>query len=292
MRGLRLAASLAKEGVLRDKSSEIITAALRRAAAEPAGLPLHGSRSQRLFAESASGRKAAQLCKSEGYLQIVRTESRGRKVRELCAVTEKGLAYLLSQVSPKQVLEDLVRALHSQQAQVGEMLATVRHWQASIDACKTLIQKVLHKGSECAWGMGSGNGKASGAGSESVDRTASLHFAPALPSESMNPAGAKRKQAIRFPDSPYQPSPLPEAILAQLHHWRETDAAGDCPLPELFRRVGQNSLTIGQFHDQLRALQEQEQIYLHPWTGPLPEIPEPALALLAGHGIAYYASIR
>jgi len=292
MRALWLTASFAKEGALSDKSSEIITAALRQAAVEPTGLPLHGSRSQRLFTASTSGKKAAQLCKSEGYLQIVRTESRGRKVRELCAVTEKGLAYLLSQVSPKQVLEDLVRALHSQQAQVGELLATARHWQASIDACKTLIQKVLHKGSECAWGMGSGNGRASGAGSDSVDRTASLHFAPALPSESTDPAGAKRKQAIRFPDSPYQSSPLPEAILAQLHHWRETDAAGDCPLPELFRRVGQNSLTIGQFHDQLRALQEQEQIYLHPWTGPLPEIPEPALALLAGHGIAYYASIR
>src|SRR5437016_151165 len=148
MRALWLTASFAKEGALSDKSSEIITAALRRAAAVPAGLPLHG-RSQRLFAESASGRKAAQLCKSEGYLHIVRTESRGRKVRELCAVTEKGLAYLLSQVSPKQVLEDLVRALHSQQANVGELLATARHWQASIDACKTLIQKVLHKGSEC-----------------------------------------------------------------------------------------------------------------------------------------------
>jgi hypothetical protein len=91
---------------------------------------------------------------------------------------------------------------------------------------------------------------------------------------------------------PQDPSPVRQTILAQLHHWRETGAAGDCPLPELFRLVGQNSLTIGQFHDQLRALYEQEQIYLHPWTGPLPEIPKPALALLAGHGIAYYASIR
>ena len=85
---------------------------------------------------------------------------------------------------------------------------------------------------------------------------------------------------------------LREAILGHLHQWRESGAAGDCPIPELFRRVQQNSLTIGQFHDQLRALQEQEQIYLHPWTGPLHEILEPALALLAGHGIAYYASIR
>jgi hypothetical protein len=255
---IRLKLGLAKEGTLSDKSSEIITAALRRAAVEPAGLPLHGGRPQSLFAGSVSGKKAAQLCKSEGYLQIVRTESRGRSLREICAITEKGLAYLLSQVSPKQVLEELVRALHSQQAQVGELLATVRGWQANIDACKRLVGKVLHEGSESAYAMGRTNGKA------------------------------------QFSDSPQSHAPfsMRESILSHLHQWRESGVAGDCPLPELFRVVHQDSLTIGQFHDELRALQEQEQIYLHPWSGPLPEIPEPALALLAGHGIAYYASIR
>ena len=60
----------------------------------------------------------------------------------------------------------------------------------------------------------------------------------------------------------------------------------------MFRRIEQNRFTIGQFHDQLRLLHEQELIYLHPWTGPLSEIPEPATALLVGHGIAYYASVR
>ena len=50
--------------------------------------------------------------------------------------------------------------------------------------------------------------------------------------------------------------------------------------------------TIGHFHDSLRRLHEQEKIYLHPWTGPLYEIPEPPYALLVGHEIAYYASIR
>jgi hypothetical protein len=221
---------------------------------EPAGLPLHGSRSQSLFATSVSGKNAAQLCKSEGYLQIVKTEHRGRRVREICAISEKGLAYLLLQVSPKQVLEDLVRAFHAQQAQVGELLTSARQWQANIDSCKSLIQKVLHQGSEC-WPSGSANGK--------VERATS----------------SQDSIAVR------------QSILDHLHQWRKSGAAGDCPLPELFRRAGQN-LSIGQFHDQLRALHEQEQIYLHPWSGPLHEIPEPALALLAGHGIAYYASIR
>jgi hypothetical protein len=258
---------------LTDKSSEIITLALRRAAVQPAGLPLHGVRSPTLFPRSASGKKAAQLCKSEGYLQIVRSEIRGQTVHEICAITEKGLAYLLLQVSPKQVLEDLVRALHSQQAQVGELLATARHWQANIDQCKALVEKLLHKGSECGWT--SANGKTTSQYSAATDETRIEH----------------RKESL-FDPCFIRGSALGLAILDHLHRWRESGAAGDCPLPELFRRLEQDSLTIGQFHDQLRALQEQEQIYLHPWSGPLHEIPEPALALLSGHGIAYYASIR
>lgn len=268
----------AKEGALSDKSSEIITAALRRAAVEPAGLPLHGSRSQSLFAASVSGKNAAQLCKSEGYLQIVKTEQRGRRVHEICAITEKGLAYLLLQVSPKQVLEDLVRALHSHQAQVGELLTTARQWQANIDSCKSLIQKVLYQGSQCAWGIPNVNGKAERI-KTSQDSSATDETPPKYGTESV------------FDPCFIRGSDMGEAIVTQLHQWRESGAAGDCPLPELFRRAGQN-LSIGQFHDQLRARHEQQQIYLHPWSGPLHEIPEPAMALLVGHGIAYYASIR
>jgi len=247
---------------LSDKSSDIIMAALRQAAVEPAGLPLHGGRAKSLFAASLLGKKAAQVCKSQGYLQIVRTESRGRRVREICAITEKGLAYLLLQVSPKQVLEDLVRALHSHQAQVGELLATARHWQANIDKCKSLVEKVLHQGGESAWGMPSVNGKA-----------------------------LRPNQSSPAVDQTPIDSALDEAILNHLRQWRESGAAGDCPLPELFRHIQRNP-TIGQFHDHLRALHEQQLIYLHSWTGPLHEIPEPALALLVGHGIAFYASIR
>ncbi|GIW78319.1 MAG: hypothetical protein KatS3mg105_0126 [Gemmatales bacterium] len=71
-------------------------------------------------------------------------------------------------------------------------------------------------------------------------------------------------------------------------------AVGDCPLPELFDRVRcrQSSLTIGCFHDALRHLYQAGRIYLHPWTGPLYEIPEPQFVLLVGHELAYYASRR
>ena len=51
-------------------------------------------------------------------------------------------------------------------------------------------------------------------------------------------------------------------------------------------------MSVGLFHDALRQLHEDHQVYLHPWTGPLYALPEPAFALLVGHEVAYYASIR
>ena len=85
------------------------------------------------------------------------------------------------------------------------------------------------------------------------------------------------------------PPPSP----ARLGDW--SGAAGeDCPLPKLFDSLSvcEPLPTIGEFHDCLRRLHAEGAIYLHPWTGPLYALPEPAYALLAGHNIAYYASLR
>ena len=68
--------------------------------------------------------------------------------------------------------------------------------------------------------------------------------------------------------------------------------AEDCPLPELYREARNVApgLSVGTFHDGLRRLQSARRITLQPWTGPLHELPEPTLALLQGHSLAFYAS--
>ena len=86
------------------------------------------------------------------------------------------------------------------------------------------------------------------------------------------------------------PRDLPSAILARLADWSGS-AGEDCTLPDLFRALP-GSPTIGAFHDALRDLQAAGSVALHSWTGPLYALPEPAYALLVGHGIAYYASAR
>jgi hypothetical protein len=83
-------------------------------------------------------------------------------------------------------------------------------------------------------------------------------------------------------------------VKARLAEWHAAAGAShDCPLPDLYRKLESTErVSVGLFHDALRQLYDDHQIYLHPWTGPLYALPEPAFALLVGHEVAYYASIR
>lgn len=56
-------------------------------------------------------------------------------------------------------------------------------------------------------------------------------------------------------------------------------------------RLRQPGLSIGAFHDAIRRLYDQSKIRLCPWTGPLYELPQPALALLIGHEVLYYVQL-
>lgn len=220
-----------------DKSTQLILEALGRAVAEPDGVPLHGGKgSAGLFATTPPAKQAAQRCLYEGWLRVA--PGAGKKSTELCTLTDKGLAFLLGQVSPRRVLEDLVRALEARQSQLNDLVASARQTHIALETLRTTADQVL--------------------------------------------------KAVVSSDALSMP------LLAQLHRWHESEHARDCPLPELFRRVqlSMPSLTIGQFHDALRCLHDAQQIYLHPWSGPLYEIPEPSCALLVGHEIAYYASPR
>jgi hypothetical protein len=87
---------------------------------------------------------------------------------------------------------------------------------------------------------------------------------------------------------------LKTVLLSALEGSPASPAAADCTLSEWFTRAraALPMLTIGAFHDALRDLHARGEIYLHPWTGPLYELPEPAYALLVGHEVLFYASAR
>ena len=277
-----------------DKSNQLILAALSRAAAAPDGAPLHGSKAvPGLFPANAAGKQASQRCREDGYLCSIHDEEpaalsddstggtavmvkKKASAAPICTITEKGLTFLLNQVSPRQVLEDFVRALEARQKQADELLSVAREMRQSMETLKASADKVLQHTyrpeTSPERGGSTGSLRAMFAGflkeTESSPRT---EPAPAVDSVGLH-----------------------DLLLSELTRWHGTGASEDCPLPHLFRQMPARTpaWTIGQFHDALRRLHDLGKIYLHPWTGPLYDIPEPPYTLLVGHEIAYYASIR
>jgi hypothetical protein len=268
-----------KEGLVTDKSTRMVLAALSRAAAAPEGSPLFAIRGGLgLFPAAPAGRQAAQRCQDEGWLRVLSAESdvsaplpssasdtavlvrkKSKPTTEICHLTDKGLAWLLSQTSPREVLEDFIRALEARQAEALELLSALQRMQTGFDALKVGAEKVLERMSR----------PEDGAATESLlERFQRFHQGQA---DDARPV-----------------------LLAHMKEWQSPDVSGDCPLPELFRRsqTGSPSLTIGAFHDALRRLHDAGLVYLHPWTGPLHALPEPSFALLVGHEIAYYVSLK
>jgi hypothetical protein len=269
-------ASQPKEGFVTDKSTKMVLAALSRAAAAPEGAPLFAVRGGLgLFPAAPAGRQAAQRCKEEGWLRVLSDEGdasasppiavgdtavlvrkKQKTTAEICHLTDKGLAWLVGQTSPREVLEDFLRALEARQAEASNLLTGIQRMQTGFDALKAGAEKVLERMSR---------------------------------PEGAAPTEGLLERFQRFHQG--QVADARTVLLARLQEWQ---TSGDCPLPELFRRSrsGAPDLTIGAFHDELRRLHDAGLVYLHPWTGPLHALPEPSFALLVGHEIAYYASLK
>jgi hypothetical protein len=236
-----------------DKQTPLILDALARAAAEPAGVLAYSTKAESgLFPNTVLGKAAAKRCIEERLLEPLPGAS-GGMVRERCTITDRGLSYLADVVHPKKILEDFVRVLEERSEQVRDLLDMAGEMASNLKGLTASVSAVL-------------------------PRVESVRVQ--MPQSRLaNPILANRTYRAE--------------ILAYLNEWRP-DTGGDCPLPQLYRAVTTklSDCTIGQFHDALRDLQSAGQIYLHPWTGPLYAMPEPGYALLAGHNVAYYASVR
>jgi hypothetical protein len=87
--------------------------------------------------------------------------------------------------------------------------------------------------------------------------------------------------------------PLEPTILEKLRCHADAGRPADATVAELYQHVRSRfpAATIGQFHDVVRSMHEAGRIRLAPWTGPLYQLPQPALALLIGHEVLYYVQL-
>jgi hypothetical protein len=127
-----------------DKLTQQIIESLTKAAAEHSGLPLYAVKTDPgLFMSTAAGKSAAQKCLTDGFLRVVGSNTRSKTPRELYGLTEKGWNFLLTQVNPKQVLEDFVRVLEAQRGEVGELLDTAQRMAENLQGLKDAVIRIL-----------------------------------------------------------------------------------------------------------------------------------------------------
>jgi hypothetical protein len=239
-----------------DSIDSLIEKALTRAAAMPGGTALFSSKTtQGLFPATVLGKTAAKKVCDHGWL-----ESKGNVAK----VTQQGLDQLMVISNPKLILDDFVRVLEARETQISELIHTTQEMKSQLISLRRVIETVLPK--------------VAVARTDHSQQTDHRYF------------NSDRHGMVEYSVATALNTDIQSAILEQLRT-RLAVANEDCPLPELFRDLPCPT-TLGLFHDSLRKLHGEGLIYLHPWTGPLYELPEPALSLLVGHEIVYYASVK
>jgi hypothetical protein len=238
-----------------DAIDSLIEHALARASAEPDGLPLLAAKqSPGFFPNTAPGKTAARRACDAGWFAL-------GPDGKIATVTPLGVEHLLTLANPKPILDDFVRVLEARASQVQHLIESATSMANQIAALKSIVESILPK--------------------VTATRTVANRVFPTVEhySSEAGPAVITRARIT-----------IGEAIVGQLKSFAAT-VGEDCPLPILFRDLTVPT-SVGVFHDSLRMLHSEGRIFLHPWTGPLYQLPEPGLSLLVGHEVAYYASLK
>lgn len=236
------------------KRTELVLDALKRGIAGPGEHRLFRSgKLAGLFpSRTGASAEAALTALTDGLLEAVRTEAKGKLIVEWVRVTPKGVAYVHDRDSPKAILRELREVIGATRAGVPEWMEAAREEVAAV------AEKFDRQGAELL--------KRLDALTERVE------------------AALRRAEAAgpRLPDPVARVVPWAEEALAYLDRRTETGAAGDCPLRELFDalRVARPGLTVPNFQTGLRRLHDVRALRL---TGP-PDgsTPDPEYAMIVG----------
>jgi len=171
------------------------------------------------------------------------------KENEPVKLTSKGREKLTQWLNPKTMLEDFVRALEQRQDLARQTLKSVQAQAEQLDRLRQGLAELRIL----------------------------LGETPPVKSDS-----AATSQ------DPFAGELLGLTRVILVRH--ESRSRADLLLCELWEglKAARPELTIGRFHDLLRQWHSEGYIALHPWTGPLYQMPRPELALLCGHEIASY----
>lgn len=222
----------------RDKVAEALLDGLKALVVGPAEQRLYRSgKLEGLFPNrTGANGEAAALALREGYLEVVRTEERGKTSFDWVRLTARGIDHLAGSESPIRALEELrdalrvnheavvpwVHEMRQDLRRLGDLLETrARGWLEKLEGLSRRVDDAL----------------------ERIERTRRV-----LPEE-------VRARVVWAPEA-----------LTYLDHRQLAGASGCCTLPELYEslRRERDDLSVSDFHEGLRHLHEARALRLLP----------------------------
>jgi hypothetical protein len=228
-----------------EKRTELTLDALKRALAQSGEHRLFRSGKLPGLFPSRTGisADAALHAMTDGLLETVRTETKGKLIVEWVRVTPRGVAYVHDRDSPKAVLRELRDV-------IGTTRAGVPDW---MDAARQETAALAERFERHA--------------AEMLKRLDSL-------TERVEAALRRAEAAgLRVPDPVAKNVPWSTSVLDYLDRRTAAGAIGDCPLGELFHALRDefSQLTVPEFHTGLRRLYDVRAIRLRNGGGGNPE---------------------
>jgi len=254
------AAAVPTDAATRQRRLELVLEAVKAAIAAPGEHRLFRSgKLAGLFpARAGASADAALAALRDGLLETVRSEMKGKVVVEWVAATPKAVAFVHDHDSPKSVLRELKEVLQTARSGVPVWMDEARQELATLSA----------RFEQQAAAMTQRLGELAGRVEAALRRAETT-----TPGETAS-AGRVAAWAVD--------------ALEYLDRRTTGGAAGDCPLPELFRAVHAHSpdLSVAAFHDGLRRLHDTRAVRLVPAA----MMGEPEFAVVVEGRLAYAAA--
>jgi hypothetical protein len=245
-----------------ERTTELLLEALKRALVGPGEQRLYKSgKLDGLFpSRQGSASEAAQVALSEGLLEVVRTEERGKTIFEWVRLTPRGVDFIHDQESPVRALRELRAELRCNQQAVPVWLEQMR------STLRTLDERLTDEARRWSQRLG----ELSRVVEDTLRRIEAS--APLLPPD----LAEKHPWAID--------------ALNYLDRRRNGGAPSPCSLSELYAALARQhpQLAIGAFHEGLRRLNECRAIHLKSADN-LSDLAQPEYALLDAGQVLYYA---
>ena len=248
---------------MEERLRPIIVTALKQALAEPREQRLHKSgKLAGLFpGRSGAAGEAAMLAMREGWLDVIRTEAKGKVRIEWVKITPKGVEFLHANDSPVAALREMQTALQTTREGVPVWLAQLDlRWESFTQQVWEEMDKITQRLESLSARV-----------EEALRRSGSI--GPSVPAN----VATKVLWA--------------EAALTYLDQRKESGSPEACPLPELFAavRTQHPKLELLEFHDGMRRLHDHRILQLTPFSDSAEELPEPEYALIDGTTVLYFA---